>query len=148
MDTIVVITLEDRAAATAALRELHDRHDRGRFDIRSVAVVDRHADGSYEVRDGEDPTTAEASVSLGIAGAIAGALAGPVGSALGGVAGAVVGSTVDRAQPPDPEAVATEIGGAIPPGCSGLIADVVDATSAEIDDLAQRVGGRVVRPRP
>lgn len=116
----VVAAFKTPEGASDALAELK-RVPNDMIKVREAAVLVRGTDGKLQIK--ESHHVARGAVVGGVAGAVVGLIAGPVGwAALGGAA---IGGLANRLRDTGfPEARLKQVGEALTPGTSALIAVV------------------------
>lgn len=127
--------------AFSKLRDLNSDYVR----VKSLAVVERDAKGQLQVTDDQDNVLGLASLGGGSLGALIGILGGPLGVLLGFASGALVGSAYDMSRGFDSDSIVSDFSRALPPGKSGLIAEIEEATTEEIDNFAKDHGATIDR---
>ncbi len=128
----------DERGADKALDSIKQARDRGQFAYDGAAVVRRDAEGKVFRHETDDMTTGKGAGIGAIVGGLLGLLAGPAGVVLGAGAGAVVGGAAAAHDAGFAGDSLAEIGAALPPGSSALLAttsqDVVEEVRRQADD--------------
>ncbi len=128
----------DERGADKALDSIKQARDRGEFFYDGAAVVRRDADGKVFKHETDDMTTGKGAGIGAIVGGLIGLLAGPAGVVLGAGAGAVVGGAAAAHDAGFAGDSLSEIGAALPPGSSALLAttsqEVIEEVRKQADD--------------
>lgn len=142
---LVVATFKQEGGADQALRALQDAKRDGRIALLDAAVVRRDARNRLHIHETEDVGGGRGAAAGGVVGAIVGLLAGPPGVVVGGAVGALVGAaaaTVIDAGIADERV--KEIGAALQPGTSSVVAMVEAPSVAEVETLLTGQGVQVM----
>jgi uncharacterized membrane protein len=144
-ENVVVVRFTEPSRAYQALSVLKECDADGRIGLESAAVVERTSSGELRVPEDADNVGPVGTASGSLLGMLIGVLGGPVGVLLGWGAGATMGGLfdVDRAVTSD-EAL-TELGRAIPPESTAVIASVEEAAVEVIDGEMKKLDGEVTR---
>lgn len=128
----------DERGADQALESINQAKDRGEFFFDDAAVVRRDAAGKVDMSDTGDISAGKVAGIGAIAGGVIGLLAGPAGIVLGAGAGAAIGGLAAAADDAGFDRKSLEeIGGALPPGTSALVATTSQAAVEEIRRRAE-----------
>ena len=122
----------DERGADKALESIKQAKDRGEFYFDDAAVVRRNADGKVFKNETGDMATGKGAGIGAIVGGVIGLLAGPAGVVLGAGAGAAVGGAAAAHDAGFDQKSLEEIGAAIPPGSSALLATTSQAVVEEV----------------
>lgn len=145
MENVILVTFEEPRAAYQAMSELRRLNDTGAVPVRSAAIVERRADGSFHVPEDADNVGFTGTAAGGAVGALIGALAGPLGLLLGGMAGVAVGSAVDVEQADTSDALVSTVASRVPPGATALVADVDEPAPEVLGSVMLSIGGTLIR---
>jgi len=144
-ENVVVVRFEEPSKAYQALSELKQSDADGRIELKSAAVVERSAAGELKIADSADNVGLVNTASGSLIGLLVGVLGGPVGLLLGFGAGALVGGSFDMDREDESDEALSVLSRAIPPGATGLIADVTESEVELIDAKMDALGGDVTR---
>src|SRR5215471_8666245 len=132
----IVAAFPDEGGAAKALKELRGV-DKDLIGIKQAAVLVRTTDGKLEIR--ESHHVGRGAVLGGLAGAVVGLVAGPVGWVA--VGGAAIGALAARLRDSGfPDARLKELGEALTPGTSALVAIIEHRWVAEVEKQLQAEG--------
>ena len=145
MENVVVVRFTESSKAYQALSRLKDCDAEGRIALRSAAVVERTPEGFLRTPEAADNLGPVGTVSGSLLGMLIGVLGGPVGVLVGWGAGAVVGGAFDIGRGVKSDEALTELGRAIPPGSTAVIATVAEPAVEVIDGEMTKLGGVVTR---
>jgi uncharacterized membrane protein len=136
----VVAAFPDMDGAAKALEELR-KADKDLIKVKQAAVLVRDADGKLKIQ--ESHHVGRGAVLGGLAGAVVGIVTGPVGwVTVGGVAvGALAARLRDSGFKDDR---LKEVGEALEPGTSALIAIIEDRWAAQLEEQLREAGARIV----
>lgn len=141
---IVLLTWDDSSKAYEAFSKLRDL-DAGTARVESSAVVERGADGKLKITDGQDNEIGLGTLGGSTIGLLLGVLGGPLGALLGLTSGALLGSLVDVDRDEGSASAVSAVGKALPPGHSGIIAEVDETTEDAVNDYATQHGATLLR---
>lgn len=144
---VIAIAFGERSRAFEALSELKGAGFEGRVEVLSAAVVERDADGRFNVPDGVDNVGGAGRTAGGLVGLTFGILGGPVGMLFGWATGALIGSADDVKRAGDSTLLLDAASAAIPAGGTALFAEVEESAEEVVDGLAASLGG-VLSRRP
>jgi uncharacterized membrane protein len=156
MDNYVAIVVEDDAKASEGLHSLWKLDSSEEITVHGAAVIHRDKYGYVDVATKATNPGLRTAIGVGI-GALLGALAGPIGAAagatiaagtaagIGAAAGGVAGLTADMVKSDEHDQAAFETTLELPRGSSAIIAEVTEAWTTPVDDLAKSIGGKVYR---
>ncbi|HXM54864.1 MAG TPA: DUF1269 domain-containing protein [Candidatus Dormibacteraeota bacterium] len=134
----VVAAFPDEQGASRALEQLR-AIDKDLIGVKQAAVLVRDADDHLQIR--ESHHVGRGAVLGGVAGAVVGLIAGPVGWVA--VGGAAVGALAARLRDSGfPDARLREIGEALTPGTSALIAIIEHRWVSRVEDELRTAGAR------
>jgi uncharacterized membrane protein len=134
----IVAAFPTEDGASQALQELRGI-DKDLIGIPQAAVIVRDKDGKLQIK--ESHHLGKGAVVGGLAGAVVGIIAGPVGWLA--VGGAAVGALANRLRDTGfPDARLREIGEALTPGTSALVAIVEHRWVEQVEDRLRAEGAR------
>ena len=144
-ENVVVVRFTEASKAYQALSKLKQADADGGIELRAGAVVERTAAGELKIADTADNVGLVDTASGSLIGLLVGVLGGPVGLLLGFGAGALVGGSFDMDREDESDEALGVLGRAIPPGATGLIADVSESEVELVDAKMDALGGEVTR---
>ena len=134
----IVAAFPDEGGAAKALKELRGV-DKDLIGIKQAAVLVRTTDGKLEIR--ESHHVGRGAVLGGLAGAVVGLVAGPIGWVT--VGGAAVGALAARLRDSGfPDDRLKEIGEALTPGTSALVAIVEHRWVLKLEEQLRAAGAK------
>lgn len=137
---VVVAAFNNENGASDALKELRGVSDTV-LQIKEAAVLVRNSNGRLDIR--ESHHLKRGAVMGGIAGAVVGLIAGPVGWMT--VGGAAVGTLASRLRDSGfPDEKLKQVGEALTPGTSALIAIVEHRWVLEVQNRLQAAAAQYV----
>lgn len=143
---IVLLTFADSAKAYQALSELKQAAVQDRVKVLNAAVVERDRAGSLLVKDGYgDGATANAPLVGTLLGSLLGVLGGPLGVLMVGATGMMLGSLASLDTAERRVSLLEQMTQALPPGSTGVFANVEEGAVEVIDGLAKNLGAVVLR---
>lgn len=145
IENVVIVKFTEASKAYQALSTLKECDAEGRIALRSAAVVERTPEGYLRTPESTDNVGPYGAVSGSLLGMLIGVLGGPVGVLVGWGAGAVVGGAFDIGRVVKSDEALTELGRAIPPGSTAVIATVAEPAVEVIDVEMTKLGGDVTR---
>jgi uncharacterized membrane protein len=119
---LLIAAFDEEDAADSAAKRLKSARKDGQVDFDNMAVVRRDDNGRLHVKETGDPKPGKGAFAGGLTGAVLGALAGPAGIVAGGIVGAFAGAGMAAPDTGIPDERLTEIGRALVPGTSAVIA--------------------------
>lgn len=132
----IVAAFPDEGGAANALKELRSI-DKDLIGVKQAAVLVRTMDGKLEIR--EPHHVGRGAVLGGLAGAVVGVIAGPIGWVT--IGGAAVGALAARLRDSGfPDDRLKEIGEALQPGTSALIAIIEHRWVTKVEDQLRAEG--------
>jgi|SRR5215471_6973514 len=135
----IVAAFPDEQGASNALSQLK-AVDKDLLKVSEAAVLVRDMDGKLEIK--ESHHVGKGAVLGGVAGAVVGLITGPVGWVAAG--GAAVGALAARLRDSGfPDARLREIGDALTPGTSALVAIVEHRWVAQVEERLRAEGARI-----
>lgn len=141
---LVLLSWSETAPAYEAFSKLRGT-DAGGVRVDSAAVLERNADGTLKVTDGQDDVIGLGTLGGSSIGALVGILGGPLGMLLGFAGGGLIGSAVDVSRGIDSDSVVGEMSKALPPGHGGVILEVEEVSTEALDGLARETGATILR---
>lgn len=145
VENVVAVRFPEPSKAYQALSVLKECDADGRVELRAAAVVERGPDGSLRIPEGTDNVGLSGTVGGGLIGMLVGILGGPIGMLLGWGGGALIGGALDVRRAEQAEDVLGQIGRAIPPGSTAVVANVVEPAVEVVDGEMSKLGGEVTR---
>ena len=145
MENVVVVGFSDPSKAYQALSVLKQCDAEGRIELHSAAVVERTPTGALRTPEGADNVGLVGTASGSLMGMLIGVLGGPVGVLVGWGAGAMMGSLFDIARVEKSDEALVDLGRAIPPESTAVIAGVAEPAVEVIDGEMAKLGGEVTR---
>ena len=145
VENVVVVTFTDQSKAYQALSVLKQCDADGRIALASAAVVERTPEGTLRIPEGAENVGPVGMASGSLLGMLIGVLGGPVGVLVGWGAGALVGGAFDIDRLDKSDEALTELGRAIPPGSTAVMATVAEPAVEVIDGEMAKLGGEVTR---
>jgi uncharacterized membrane protein len=145
MENVVVVGFAEPSKAYQALTVLKQCDAEGRISLRSAAVVERTASGELRIPEGTDNVGLLGTASGSLIGMLIGVLGGPVGVLVGWGTGALMGGVFDLARVDKSDEALSELGRAIPPESTAVIAGVEEPAVEVIDGEMAKLGGEVTR---
>jgi uncharacterized membrane protein len=142
---LILASFEDENVADKAFFDLK-MDKRGRLiEFKDAAIVNRDEENKLHIKETADMSGGKGVVYGGIIGALVGLIAGPIGAAIGGAAGAVVGGiTAKKIDAGIPDDRLTEIGAALQPGSSVILAVVEQRWFESVHNRLEATGGNVI----
>jgi uncharacterized membrane protein len=144
-ENVVVIGFTEASKAYQALSVLKQCDAEGRIGLESAAIAERTPSGELRIPEETDNVGLLGTASGSLIGMLVGVLGGPVGVLVGWGAGALVGGAFDLARLDKSDEALTELGRAIPPESTAVIAVVEEAAVEVIDGEMAKLGGEVTR---
>ncbi|MFD1507075.1 DUF1269 domain-containing protein [Georgenia yuyongxinii] len=145
IENVVVVRFTEPSKAYQALSALKDCDAEGRIALRSAAVVERTPEGFLRTPEAADNIGLVGTASGSLLGMLIGVLGGPVGVLVGWGAGAVMGGAFDIGRAVKSDEALTELGRAIPPGSTAVIATAAEPAVEVIDGEMRKLEGEVTR---
>jgi uncharacterized membrane protein len=142
---VVVVTFNENSKAYEALSVLKRADAEERVAVLGAAVVERQSDGKIQAPEGADNIIGAGLAGGSLIGMLVGVLGGPLGLLLGWGVGALAGGLVDLGRASRGDDVLAQMGTAIPPGQTALVAEVKEYAVEVINDEMGSLGGTVVR---
>jgi uncharacterized membrane protein len=141
---MLVVVFDNEANAYKGKEALQRLDAEGSISVYGYAVVAKSADGSVNVKQGDD--VGPMGTLLGTSfGSLIGLLAGPAGVALGAAAGMAAGSTVDLDNIRVGSDFVDDVQKGLSPKKVALIAEIEEEWTTPVDTKMEAVGGTVYR---
>ena len=138
---IIVAAFNDPNRAAEIMGELKQGKKEGLIGIIDAAVVVKDAEGKLKVKDAKRRST-KGMITGGVVGGVLGLLAGPVGWLA--VGGGAIGALAGKAAGSELKATMEEIGEALTPNSSAIVAIIEHTWVAKMEDMLAAEGARVV----
>jgi uncharacterized membrane protein len=139
---LIVSAFQTEDGADKALDEIVAAKKDKLVKIREAAVVRRDKHGKLHISERGDLSVGGGAASGAAIGAVVGLFGGPIGALLGGAAGAAIGGLagklIDTGIPDDR---LKQIGSALQPGTSAIVAMIEHTWVTEIQSELDRAGG-------
>ena len=145
MEKLIVIVFDEQSKAHAGLEALRELDRDGELSLFEVQSVVREPNG--EIRVIENPEDLDFPV-IGfstLVGTFVGVLAGPLGLVGGAAAGALIGCIVTLTRADVTDEFVNDVSTALAPGKFAVVADVVEDSTAPLDERMEPLGGVVFR---
>jgi uncharacterized membrane protein len=140
---IILAKFDDEDTAANALKHLRSS-GKGQFDINNAAVIRKEENGKLRIHEDGDMDGREGAGTGALVGGAIGLLAGPLGVVAGGAIGAAVTGFVSKFRDSGLRNERLEqIGDALEPGKSILVAVVEYAWEEDVAKILQEAGGEV-----
>jgi uncharacterized membrane protein len=141
---LIVAAFGEEKAADAALKELKSAKRAGLIDIVDAAVIRRDEKNKLHIKETGDLTGGQGAMFGGALGLILGIIAGP-GALLAGATGALIGGIASKLRDSGfSNERLKEIGDALKPGTSAIIALVEHKWVSKLEDLMAEAGADVM----
>ena len=142
---LILASFEDEKVAEKAMLDLK-MDKRGRLiEFKDAAIVNRDEENKIHIKETGDLSGGRGALYGGAIGALVGLIAGPIGATIGGAAGVVVGGiTAKKFDAGIPDERLTEIGAALQPGSSVILAVVEQRWFEPVQMRLQEAGGDVL----
>ena len=143
VELVVAVFQKERTAEDAA-KKLSKADWEGKTTLINVAVVRRDENGKLHIKEAEDADFRQGAVLGGAFGGLLGLVAGPPGLVVGAAAGAVTGGVTAKAFDAGiPDSDLKELGEALSPGASAIVAVVEHNRVAAIEKRLVAAGAEV-----
>lgn len=142
---VAVITFTESSKAYEALSDLKRAGLETRIGVRSAVIVERESDGRMHVAEGQDAMIGTPTVAGSLLGMLLGLLGGPLGVLLGWGAGALFGGYFDMRRENRRDSVIGDFSQSLPPGVTGIVAELEEVTPEVLDNVMTPLGGTVLR---
>jgi len=144
MDRMLVVVFDNEKTAYEGSRALQQLDADGNIAVYASAVLAKNADGSTEVKQGDEATPWGTLAGTAV-GSLIGILGGPAGVALGAATGALVGALPDLDNARVGSDFLDDVGKALTPGKIALVAEIDEDWTAAVDTRMEALGGYIYR---
>jgi len=144
MDRMLVVVFDNEKTAYEGSRALQQLDADGNIAVYASAVLAKNADGSTEVKQGDEATPWGTLAGTAV-GSLIGILGGPAGVALGAATGALVGALPDLDNARVGSDFLDDVGKALTPGKIALVAEIDEDWTAAVDTRMEALGGSIYR---
>ena len=142
---VIVAAFKEEETADEALKTLKEAKKERLIGIQDAAVIRRDEDNKLHIKETADMGGGKGAAVGGVLGGIIGLIGGPAGVVLGGAAGAAVGGfTAKLFDAGIPDERLEEIGSALTPGTSAIIAIIEHKWVAEVEQELAQAGADVL----
>ena len=142
---VIVAAFKEEETADEALKALKEAKKERLIGIQDAAVIRRDEDNKLHIKETADMGGGKGAAVGGVLGGIIGLIGGPAGVVLGGAAGAAVGGfTAKLFDAGIPDERLEEIGSALTPGTSAIIAIIEHKWVAEVEQELAQAGADVL----
>jgi uncharacterized membrane protein len=140
---VIVAAFQQEHEAEDAARNLKEARKEQVIAIEQAAVLRRDADGKLHIKDLKDGGIGKSAAIGGVVGAVLGLVAGPLLLAAG--TGALIGGLAARLRASGfPEARLKELGEALTPGTSALVAIIDHTWVGDVQKRLEHYGAEVL----
>ena len=144
MDRMLVVVFDTETKAYAGKQALIQLDNEGSISLYAYAVVAKNADGTANVKQGDDSGPLGTLTGTAV-GSLIGLLGGPVGFAIGATAGMVTGGAVDLHNARIGEDFVADVTKELTPGKFAVVAEVQEDWTTPVDVRMEGIGGKVFR---
>jgi len=142
---LIVAAFNEEKAADQALEALRQAKKEKLIGILDAAVIRRDEKNKLHLKETADVGGSKGALAGGVLGAVLGLLGGPAGLLVGAAAGAITGGVAGKAIDAGiPDERLKEIGEALKPGTSAIVAIIEHRWVAEIENQLAAAGAQVV----
>jgi len=142
---VIVAAFQEEETAGEALKALKEAKKERLIGIQDAAVIRRDEDNKLHIKETADMGGGKGAAIGGVLGGVIGLIGGPAGVVLGGAAGAAVGGvTAKLFDAGIPDERLEEIGSALKPGTSAIIAIIEHKWVAEVEQELAEAGADVL----
>lgn len=142
---VIVAAFKEEETADEALKALKEAKKERLIGIQDAAVIRRDEDNKLHIKETADMGGGKGAAVGGILGGVIGLIGGPAGVVLGGAAGAAVGGfTAKLFDAGIPDERLEEIGSALKPGTSAIIAIIEHKWVADVEKELAEAGADVL----
>ena len=145
MQKLVVIIFDGRSKARAGLKALRGLDRDGELSLFEVALAVKAPNGRVRVIENPDDVNFPAVGVGSLTGSVLGALGGPIGIVAGAAAGALIGFIINLERAGVTDDFVNDVSTAMAPGKFAVVADVVEDSTAPLDERMEPLGGVVFR---
>ena len=140
MDRMLVVVFDTETKAYAGKQALIQLDNEGSISLYAYAVVGKNADGTANVKQGDDPGPLGTLTGTAV-GSLIGLLGGPVGFAIGAASGMVAGGAVDLHNARIGEDFVADVTKELTPGKFAVVAEVQEDWTTPVDVRMEAIGG-------
>jgi uncharacterized membrane protein len=144
MEKILVIVFDDEAKAYGGAHALEQMEKQGYLSFEKLTIVAKNRDGTTCALKTWGRHRLAQAITGSIVGGLVGLAGGVAGIAIGLTGGALIGSIGHSEREADQE-FGNDIGDALTPGNTALIAEVIEESEEAVDIRMAAVGGAVFR---
>ena len=142
---VIVAAFKEEETADEALKALKEAKKERLIGIQDAAVIRRDEDNKLHIKETADMGGGKGAAVGGVLGGVIGLIGGPAGVVLGGAAGAAVGGfTAKLFDAGIPDERLEEIGSALKPGTSAIIAIIEHKWVSEVERELAEAGADVL----
>jgi len=142
---LIVAAFNEEKAADQALVALRQAKKEKLIGILDAAVIRRDEKNKLHLKETADVGGGKGALAGGVLGAVLGLIGGPAGMIVGAAAGAITGGVAGKAIDAGiPDERLKEIGEALKPGTSAIVAIIEHRWVAEIQNQLAEAGAQVV----
>lgn len=142
---VIVAAFKEEGSADEALKALKEAKKERLIGIQDAAIIRRDDDNKLHIKETADVGGGKGAAIGGVLGGVIGLIGGPAGVVLGGAAGAAVGGiTAKLFDAGIPDERLEEIGSALKPGTSAIIAIIEHKWVAEVEAELAEAGADVL----
>lgn len=142
---LIVAAFNEEKAADQALEALRQAKKEKLIGILDAAVIRRDEKNKLHLKETADVGGGKGALAGGVLGAVLGLIGGPAGLLVGAAAGAITGGVAGKAIDAGiPDERLKEIGEALKPGTSAIVAIIEHRWVAEIENQLAAAGAQVV----
>ena len=145
MQKLIVIIFDERSKARASLKALRDLDRDGELSLFELALAVKGPNGRVRVIENPDDVNFPAVGVGSLTGSVLGALGGPIGIVAGAAAGALIGFIINLERAGVTDDFVNDVSTAMAPGKFAVVADVVEDSTAPLDERMEPLGGVVFR---
>ena len=142
---LIVAAFKEETAADEALKTLKEAKKERLIGIQDAAIIRRDEKDKLHIKETADLGGGKGAAIGGVLGGVLGLIGGPAGVVVGGAAGAAVGGfTAKLFDAGIPDDRLEEIGSALKPGTSAIIAIIEHRWVAEVEAELAEAGADVL----
>lgn len=142
---VIVAAFKEEETADETLKALKEAKKERLIGIQDAAVIRRDEDNKLHIKETADMGGGKGAAVGGVLGGVIGLIGGPAGVVLGGAAGAAVGGfTAKLFDAGIPDERLEEIGSALKPGTSAIIAIIEHKWVADVEKELAEAGADVL----
>jgi uncharacterized membrane protein len=142
---LIVAAFKEESAADEALKSLKEAKKERLIGIQDAAIIRRDEKDKLHIKETADLGGGKGAAIGGVLGGVLGLIGGPAGVVVGGAAGAAVGGlTAKLFDAGIPDDRLEEIGSALKPGTSAIIAIIEHRWVAEVEAELAEAGADVL----